>query len=779
MAAGKLIRAILFVSGKIGVKKVAYAAGAQLGPGGGTWAESAVDVGLQFVEEICKCFGGANRESVAVTPVPGALNPDAQRQIKQQIAEVAQASGDELRREMAAAIDAEQPEMPADEREALVGYAGMLPERIRRSMRRPEDVSGRTIPEGKQFSNVIDVAEVLPPMPRFIAGQTPVYQCTLTRVLGVGTFGEVWEARKFGFETRRVALKFCLGDERALLHEANLAQRLEHPGIVALRAIHERSGGVPLSLEYDFVDGPDLAEWYLSQTISDADRPAFAANVIAELAEIVGAAHAHIGDTGREEPIAHRDLKPANILVPRVARGARFKITDFGIGGILRATEDAAAATRQRTLGRYGSSYTLDALQAHTPRYAPDEQVAGGAADPRQDIHALGVIWYQMLRRDFSLAAPRGAGWKRQLRDRGVADAHLELIERCVDSDPAERPESGAVLAAAICAEVGRVGRAHQSDADRASEKTVGTGHPTEAPRIVVPATPKIVTPARPQLVEARFPMTEAEAREVQTAAAKALGVPVMETLDLGAGVTLDMMLIPAGEFLMGGDQSPEEVARLGDSKAEYFKDEHPRHLVRISHPFRFGRFQVTQSQWQRVLGNNPSHFKGDPKLPVEQVSWDDCQQFCQKLSRDLGRVFRLPTEAEWEYSCRCGTGTAFHFGDTISTKQANYDGNYTYAGGSKGEYRQKTMPVGSFPANGWGLHDMHGNVWEWCADWKGEFEQADAVDPTGPGSGSGRVLRGGSWYSLPRNCRSAFRGGDAPGSRNNYVGFRVASGTK
>jgi formylglycine-generating enzyme required for sulfatase activity len=179
----------------------------------------------------------------------------------------------------------------------------------------------------------------------------------------------------------------------------------------------------------------------------------------------------------------------------------------------------------------------------------------------------------------------------------------------------------------------------------------------------------------------------------------------------------------------------------------------------------------VTQAQWQAVMGSNPSYFQGK-KLPVEQVSWEDCREFCSKLSERDGQRYRLPTEAEWEYACRAGTTTPFLFGETISTDQANYNG--TYGGGNKGQYRQKTTSVGTFPGNAFGLFEMHGNVWEWCEDWRGPYPQSEITDPKGPDNGDARVLRGGSWGMHPLWCRSASRFHDDPGCRDVNVGCRV-----
>ena len=235
---------------------------------------------------------------------------------------------------------------------------------------------------------------------------------------------------------------------------------------------------------------------------------------------------------------------------------------------------------------------------------------------------------------------------------------------------------------------------------------------------------------------------------------------------DLGGGVTLEMVWIPSGRFQMG---SPSSEEKRDD-------DEGPVHTVELD-GFWLGKYEVTQAQWQAVMGNNPSHFKG-ADLPVESVSWEHCQEFIGKLNAKSQRRFGLPTEAQWEYACRAGTTTPFHFGETISTEQANYDGNDTYGNGRKGVDRKETTSVGSFPANRWGLHDMHGNLREWCADWYDEdyYGKSPRQNPTGPSSGADRVLRGGSWGAHPCVCRSANRYGTYPTSALGSVGhgFRV-----
>ena len=190
--------------------------------------------------------------------------------------------------------------------------------------------------------------------------------------------------------------------------------------------------------------------------------------------------------------------------------------------------------------------------------------------------------------------------------------------------------------------------------------------------------------------------------------------------------------------------------------------------------------------RWQRELPLNPSHFSGQPdsdQRPVEQVSWQDAIEFCRRLSELTGDFYTLPSEAQWEYACRAGTSTPFAFGATITPDLANYDARYSYANGPKGEYRRQTTAVGLFPANAWGLQDMHGNVWEWCLDhWHGSYAGApgdgsawwDGSGQQGEDKNTRRLLRGGSWDGLPRYCRSACRAHGRPGSAFDGVGFRV-----
>lgn len=251
---------------------------------------------------------------------------------------------------------------------------------------------------------------------------------------------------------------------------------------------------------------------------------------------------------------------------------------------------------------------------------------------------------------------------------------------------------------------------------------------------------------------------------------------------DLGDGIFLDLVLIPPGKFLMGSP--PDELARN--------KNEGPQHEVTIAQPFLMGQSPVTQAQWAKVakmsevtrrIDPNPSRFKGEDR-PVETVSCLDAEEFCFRFSDHAKRTYRLPSEAEWEYACRAGTTTAFHFGETIDAELANYQAQDDASGwpgeygrGVLGKYRQQTTPVKTFPANSFGLYDMHGNVWEWCLDSSHENYEDAPMDGSARDASNNfgsKILRGGSCFFNPRNCRSASRRSNSTDDHFNDYGFRV-----
>jgi formylglycine-generating enzyme required for sulfatase activity len=251
-----------------------------------------------------------------------------------------------------------------------------------------------------------------------------------------------------------------------------------------------------------------------------------------------------------------------------------------------------------------------------------------------------------------------------------------------------------------------------------------------------------------------RFPEPEPEPEETVN-----VSPPTGKTFKNSIG--MEFIEIPAGEFLMGCSK--------GDT--ECYDEEKPQHRVKITKSFYMGKFEVTQGQWKKVMGNNPSHFANcGEDCPVEQVSWNEIQDYIGKLCKREKQSpckYRLPTEAEWEYAARAGSKTKYYWGDTINDAYLWYDNNSGNA----------THPVGNKKPNAWGLYDMSGNVWEWVGDWydSGYYSNGEAVDPRGPSSGSFRVLRGGSWDYGGRRCRSSYRFLLTPDYRYNLLGFRLA----
>lgn len=294
---------------------------------------------------------------------------------------------------------------------------------------------------------------------------------------------------------------------------------------------------------------------------------------------------------------------------------------------------------------------------------------------------------------------------------------------------------------------------------------------PTQKPTPITPKskpTPSVETNIS-KLVKDSFPFETVEVNERGDVIKRESKTTSMWIEDLGGGIKLEMVYIPGGTFTMG---SPENEEGHRENKQI---SEDQKHNIAIQ-PILMGRYAVTQSQWKSVsklarvqidLDSDPSYFKG-ARHPVERITWDEAKEFCERLSNTTGREYRLPTEAEWEYACRANTTTPFYFGNTITTDLANYDGSTeAYGQGPQGQYRRQTTEVGIFPPNAYGLFDMHGNLWEWCADnWSmdGKFFN---------------IIRGGSWYTSPKRCRSANRTILRLNNRENYafqdsVGFRV-----
>jgi formylglycine-generating enzyme required for sulfatase activity len=705
-----------------------------------------------------------------------------------------------------------------------------------------------------------DVLPFLPPrVPHFRPGDRPpgVGDWELVEMLGMGGFGEVWKARS-AYLKEPAALKFCLDPHaaRMLRNEAALLGRVmsqgRHPGIVAL--LDTYLNGDPPCLKYEYVAGGDLAGLVRErhrrdpgQLIEQAPR------LLADLAHTAGDFHR------LDPPIVHRDLKPANILVQTIwADDVQLRVADFGIGGVV------AQQVLDRTWPGRTSALTSALRGACTPLYASPQQQRGEPPDPRDDVYALGVIWYQMLTGDLG-AAPLG-DWQDELAQRGVSAAAVKLLALCVASKADKRPKDGAALAdelAALCqpACATAVGNALCGVPSGTPQRAFPTAvaHPPEvktAPGLAPPSAPTEEDLAvQVQRILGRIKEAHTQARHMArrqhdyAGAARLLdGVPKklrdsglyaklcwrrdrVAELDgtvraaIGAGrlaglrpeieellgltperedlrklldllpeetplpvrltnsLGMEFVLIRPGKFFMG---SPEgEEARGADEW---------RHEVELALPFYLGVYPVTQEQYRQATGKSPSHFARTGagrqrvagletnRFPVDSVSWFDAAELCRLLTAlpeevAAQRVYRLPTEAEWEYACRAGSTTPFFFGTSASSARANFDGNYPYGGAPRCLDLQRTERVGRYTANAWGLYDMHGNVGEWCADWYGKdyYQGSPQRSPEGPAEGGGRVVRGGSWIASGRLCRSAQRISSTPDSHYNFVGFRLA----
>ena len=482
-----------------------------------------------------------------------------------------------------------------------------------------------------------------------------------------------------------------------------------------------------------------------------------------------------------KQNITHKDLKPDNILIYKEGTTWNVKIIDFGLG-VIRSLDPTVANSRDGTA-----------------KFAPPEQTGdlkNVEPGPYSDVYAFGKTCCYAL---FQTTEPTDRLWKKVPET--IRTDLKELLDQCREKELEHRlPSFDPVLKvletldprqsqrkreeeARQKAELERK-RREQEESEKQRQHDEQNRQKAELERKAreEEAKRQQLELLRKQQEEELRQKQELERKRREQEAAKTKAAPKPGEI-ITNSLGMSFAWIPPGSFMMGSPKS--EADRSNDET---------QHQVTLTKGFYMGVHPVTQEQWQAVMGNNPSHFKAgneqvswlmrwfkqgsqkkpEENLPVEQVSWEDCQEFLKRLRDQDKKPYRLPTEAEWEYACRAGTTTPFYFGPTISTDQANYDGNYTYGSGKKGVYREKTTPVGTFPKNAWGLHDMHGNVWEWCQDWYGDYTTSAVVDPQGPNSGESRVLRGGSWFNYPDYCRAAFRYWHEPGFRYKLIGLRV-----
>jgi formylglycine-generating enzyme required for sulfatase activity/predicted Ser/Thr protein kinase len=377
-------------------------------------------------------------------------------------------------------------------------------------------------------------------------------------------------------------------------------------------------------------------------------------------------------------------------------------------------------AARQRL-----SERSLTVIES--PGYTPFEQMQSrGKVGPWSDLYALGGTIYKAITGETPAKAA----------DRIFEDDVVPLVERA---------EFRSRYSAAFLAGIDRAMRPRLMDRWQAAAEWMV--------KVIAPPSPS-ESRAVARSESLRSPLDDGAIGEVVE-------------VKLPGQVVIPLCYCPAGSFRMG---SPASEKNRSENENQV--------QVRISQGFWMGQTEVTQRQWVAVMGSNPSSFKGDD-LPVERVSWNDAQAFIVKLKWSAplpsGWKYALPSEAQWEYACRAGTESVFGFGDILSSWEANFDGNSPYGSAKKGPYLAKTSEVGSYQPNKWGLYDMHGNVYEWCADWYGK-KLHGGVDPVGTSTGSYRVRRGGSWNFSARSCRAATRYGDTPGTRLSFLGFRVAA---
>jgi formylglycine-generating enzyme required for sulfatase activity/serine/threonine protein kinase len=729
---------------------------------------------------------------------------------KAALEQLVNAPPEEVKAEAKAVADAVAPEAPPEVRSRLAATLEMAAPLSRRVLSRSEDPEGKTVPGAMRLDGPLVIGRFIPQgPPRFQEG-TPFQGWVLRERLGVGGFSEVWKIAHPRDEELTAAVKFFTGDEaRGKLgeHEVAVLRQVRRlgagTGMVRLEDFDEKAD--PPWIRFEFVPGGDLIRH--ARQFSGAKSTA----LIRELAEIVGTCHR------LSPPVVHRDLKPGNVLMRHEGGRLRPVIADFGIGGVSAAVELEKARTTRPT-----AVLPTILSGSHTALYASPQQVAGEKPDPRDDVYALGVMWYQFAIGDLSSGPPTGLEWAEELKELGLSDGLVRLLGACVEPKKLEkRPKDAAELAEKIGAAMGQAAKtetqAPQPQAQPQSPPSTGrklggtqgtmkqqveqahtqagdfekAGEYERAAKLIAAVPEHLQQPgylislldraAEATALEAELSKLDREGRlewkhRAQIRRLKEL-VPLLDVSALLADAretparftcpTLNapMVRVPPGEFWMGG-----HGGKCGK-----------QHVV-IDMPFYMGVYPVTQGHWRHITGKNPSYFcKGGPhndkvrgltdaeveQFPVERVSWDDVQKFLAELNareKDTasGWVYRLPTEEEWEFACRSpvpsGDQSAAqahcsfsfytpHPTNSLSSAEANFAGRLG-----------RPTKVGSYPPNGLGIHDLHGNVWEW----------------THTSGRAGRLICGGSWDYYGHGCAAEWRDSNAPGDAVYSLGFRL-----
>jgi formylglycine-generating enzyme required for sulfatase activity/serine/threonine protein kinase len=638
-------------------------------------------------------------------------------------------------------------------------------------------------------------------------GQT-LGQYRVIRALGRGGMGEVYEVEhevlggRFALKLLPAALEWQMSLER-FKNEARVMFQLNHPNILKVDDFGETEGRYWLRMELVAAEPPDMEDgsWEMGGvTLQDYAEarggripPEELAAILVQICE--GLAYAH------ERGAIHRDLKPANILVEtgaptrpaeadqrrRLSASAgqegssltstlsplpspRVKISDFGLVRLVgedwmrsrveQSVRLSMSLGDQATQVGAGSEGSSTRSMVGTFEYMSPEQKRGEEVDERSDVYSLGMMAFRLLtgrnpglRRPSELVTGLPDFWDSLLLDaleEAKAD-RLKSVAAFLRVLRGNSPSTGTVPGTAAPPPLPLAGAAASalSRESNRSDRSDKSGRPVVAP---------------PRADDERQPGEEAE-------------------FEIYPGVKMKFCWCPATTSeawkRISGGKDTFTMGSPEDEEGRY--DTETQHEVKLTHGFWMGKYPVTQGQWEVVMGGNPSCFQNEivlkegflgfgretrkfskPMHPVEQVSWEDGQEYLKKLKTEGGKgAYRLPTEAEWEYACRAGT-------------RGRYAGKLDEMGWYSANSGSQTQEVGKKRANGWGLHDMHGNVWEWVADWYGAYPKGLHVDPTGPANGSYRVYRGGGWSGAAAYCRVASRIIVRPTSARSYLGFRV-----
>lgn len=650
-------------------------------------------------------------------------------------------------------------------------------------------------------------------------------------MLGQGGMGAVYKAidQRFG---NVVALKQTLVDgeqlRKAFQREAVLLNGLRHAALPVVMDYFTEGNGVFLIMQ--FIPGKDLAD-----LLEQKGGPFPSEQVLwwaDQLLDALDYLHNH------QPPVIHRDIKPHNL---KLAERDQIILLDFGLAkesaevsseskstSVLGYTPSYAPFEQIQGTGTDARSdiYSLAATLYHlitgvTPADAltrtgavvnsqPDPLIPANELNP-EVTPAVATILMQSMSLNREHRPSTAHEMRNALREASYRPIHNARETQVMKNQPSNIIKDASVIATAPSQQKTIQPYARSTDSEKATvtpaqtQAAMGKSKRWIAIGVILliaagaiaavlwnkskTATPPVAQeqpaaeapkPASPPTASNAFPIKSfafdlVNVDDKGAITNRSRGEAKYFTEDLGTGVTLDMISIPGGNFLMG---SP-------DTEKFRFGEEGPQRNVGIP-AFYMGKFEVTQAQWQAVaslpkikldLNPSPSNFEGVDR-PIQNVSWDEAQEFCARLSKKTGRKWRLPSEAEWEYACRAGTTTPFYYGENITSDLANYDGQAPYGNGPRGIIRKQTAVVGKTGfANTFGLYDMHGNMWEWCLDpWHENYRAAplDGSAWESDGVNSLRIVRGGAWNRPANNCRSAYRLKVPPGKRYDVIGFRV-----